>query len=120
MTNANPFAQGLERGQVLRLLGAIKGGFTKADYRAYQKTDHWKIVREEALEAAGHECRTCGGQKNLQVHHKNKTGYKRIFRERVGMDVTVCCSRCHRISSKPDVEVHKADRTREVPDTQGR
>ena len=88
----DPFDQGLDKACAMRLLA---NAHTKADYRAYQKTGHWKTVREEALLYAAFSCCMCGRADRLQVHHK-PSGYQRLFRERVDQDVTVVCQRCHR------------------------
>ena len=87
-----PFEQGLPVKVVLRLLHA---DFTKADYKLYLQTSHWKNMRKEVFAIQGSQCRMCGTRKNLQVHH-TPAAYKRLFREDPKRDLSPTCKRCHR------------------------
>ena len=57
-------------------------------YRDYLQSEHWKNFRKLNI---GTNCFSCGGDKNLQLHHKN---YKRVGKERKS-DVVTLCDRCH-------------------------
>lgn len=60
-------------------------------YSDYLQTAHWSVVREEALERAGHRCQLCGSQRRLEVHHRT---YERLFDE-LPEDLIVLCRHCH-------------------------
>jgi replicative DNA helicase len=60
-------------------------------YREYLLSDHWKCVRDQALERAWHRCQVCNSPDVLDVHHRT---YERIGREQPE-DLTVLCDRCH-------------------------
>jgi hypothetical protein len=63
-------------------------------YDIYLQTDHWKRVRKEAIERAGHRCQLCNRHYNeatLQAHHRT---YDRRGQEEPG-DLTVLCVDCH-------------------------
>ena len=65
---------------------------TSEEYRTeYLQSDHWRKVREAALNRAGHRCQVCNGTHILDVHHRT---YERLGREEPG-DLTVLCRRCH-------------------------
>lgn len=63
---------------------------------------HWRVIRQQALDRDGHQCRCCGAQEGddfpgygkvrLEVHHRH---YRRWGKELVD-DVTVLCKECHR------------------------
>jgi hypothetical protein len=63
------------------------------DYDLYLKTEHWKIVREMALEHFERRCGVCNSSENLHVHHRT---YERRGKEDP-RDVIVLCRACHRI-----------------------
>ncbi len=88
----NPFASGLARDVVLRLL---QGTHTAADRTKYYRTDWWRATKHRALKAHGRACALCGRTLGLQVHHKPK-GYKKMFKEDVEKDLSVVCKPCHR------------------------
>jgi len=62
-------------------------------YVDYLKTDHWKSVRQIALQRAGYKCVLCGSTQNLDVHHNDycRRGFE------LETDVTVVCRKCHEI-----------------------
>lgn len=70
--------------------------FNKAQKEAYAKylnTDHWKMVREGALQYARNTCQVCGIKEvTLNVHHKT---YKNLGKERMD-DLVVMCESCHK------------------------
>jgi hypothetical protein len=86
------FNQGIPKAAVIRLL---RGTHTPADRAMYYRADWWAAKKAETLKAFGHQCALCGSSLALQVHHKPQA-YKRLFRERPVLDLTVACARCHR------------------------
>lgn len=64
----------------------------KLRYNAYLQTDHWKEVRDKALEYAEFACQLCNeSDMKLNVHHRT---YKNLGNEKP-CDVTVLCEECH-------------------------
>jgi len=61
------------------------------DYDDYYNTDWWRVVRQFAKDYYGNSCSFCGGEDDLQVHHKN---YKNIGIELIE-DLGVLCKSCH-------------------------
>lgn len=62
------------------------------EYREYLKSNHWKEVREAALERADYKCQLCSNKEYLNVHHNN---YKNLGHEDPN-DLVVLCRNCHR------------------------
>lgn len=91
----DPFAEGLPRPVVLRLLGG-PGRFTRADYALYCRTQHWDTVKAEAFSLYGHACMLCSSPIGLQVHHRGQAAYRALFRENPARHLTVLCQTCHR------------------------
>lgn len=60
-------------------------------YGEYLQTDHWRYVRDRALDRAGHHCQLCGSESGLQVHHNS---YENRGDER-DEDLLVLCGPCH-------------------------
>ena len=69
------------------------GSKRKRTYREYLQSDHWKTLRQEALQRDGGECVQCGGRDNLQVNHLR---YKNPWEACVLDDVETLCRQCHR------------------------
>jgi len=65
--------------------------YRRMDYGYYLRTEHWKQVKLDALDRAGHKCQVCGSIERLQVHHNT---YERRGQERPE-DVIVLCHDCH-------------------------
>jgi 5-methylcytosine-specific restriction endonuclease McrA len=63
------------------------------DYSGYLQSEHWKLIRAEALQRAGNKCQACGSRHNLNVHHNT---YERLWHEEPE-DMVVFCSRCHQV-----------------------
>lgn len=64
------------------------------EYReVYLRSDHWRRVREFALEDAENRCAVCNSGFSLDVHHRT---YERLGNERP-RDVLVLCRTCHDI-----------------------
>ena len=61
-------------------------------YAAYLESDHWKIVRRQALQRALYACERCGQSKHLNVHHLT---YVRLGAEEPD-DLEVLCRGCHK------------------------
>ena len=63
-------------------------------YDEYIKSPLWKMIRQEALDAADGKCSNCGCKKPvMDVHHKN---YDNIGgHEVIGVDIFVFCKWCH-------------------------
>ena len=87
----DPFACGLPRAVVLRLL---KAHFSPSDYRQYLMTDHWQTKKGEAYATWGRECVMCG-MPGAQIHHV-RDGYKHLFRENVRQHLRPVCRGCHK------------------------
>jgi 5-methylcytosine-specific restriction endonuclease McrA len=60
-------------------------------YQAYLRSKAWAAKRNQAIDAAGHKCQTCGSREALQVHHLT---YKRLKNEPLS-DLRVLCASCH-------------------------
>lgn len=60
-------------------------------YAEYLKTEHWKQVRQDALERADHHCQLCNSTTYLNVHHNT---YDRRGCEEP-RDLVVLCRSCH-------------------------
>jgi 5-methylcytosine-specific restriction endonuclease McrA len=74
--------------------------YRKQNYRAYLDTIWWAVIRDLALERAGHQCEMDGltpadpsslFHRSLQVHHLN---YDRLGGE-LPEDLIVLCWSCH-------------------------
>lgn len=62
------------------------------EYRTgYLNSEHWKIVRRQALQAASYRCQHCAKSERLDVHHRT---YERLGAEEPG-DLEVLCRSCH-------------------------
>lgn len=61
-------------------------------YRSYLRSSHWRAVRLQAVQRAGHRCEECGVRGRLEVHHLT---YERLGRER-DTDIAALCPACHR------------------------
>ena len=61
-------------------------------YADYLASDHWKIVRRQALQRVRYSCERCSETKHLNVHHKT---YERLGAEEPS-DLEVLCRNCHR------------------------
>lgn len=66
----------------------------QAAYRAYLKSDHWKVLRAEALKFYGRKCAHCPSTKKIQVHH---TSYGSDWYAVTLVDLKPLCRRCHKI-----------------------
>lgn len=60
-------------------------------YQQYLQSAHWKQIRLQALDEAGHRCQLCNSPQQLNVHHRT---YERRGEELLG-DLTVLCRSCH-------------------------
>lgn len=58
----------------------------------YLKSDHWRDLRQTALEKAGCKCSNCGCGGTLDVHHER---YKSIYNVTQD-DLSVLCRKCHK------------------------
>jgi 5-methylcytosine-specific restriction endonuclease McrA len=47
----------------------------KSTYYEGLEDPQWKSFRKDILERDGHKCRICGGEKELQVHHRQYHRY---------------------------------------------
>lgn len=61
-------------------------------YSKYLLTEHWKVLRLEAISRDG-GCVACGCQQDLQVHHLK---YRWPWESCVLRDVETLCRKCHR------------------------
>lgn len=62
------------------------------EYRAYLRSDGWKLRRQVALDRAGGFCEDCGAPESFEVHHLT---YKRKGNERPE-DLVAVCRQCHK------------------------
>ena len=60
-------------------------------YQMYLQSEHWKAIRNMALDRASYKCQKCGNQSDLQVHHLS---YDNLGHETYD-DVMVLCRDCH-------------------------
>jgi 5-methylcytosine-specific restriction endonuclease McrA len=67
-------------------------------YQAYLRSKAWAAKRNQAIDAAGHKCQTCGSREALQVHHMT---YKRLKNEPLS-DLRVLCVDCHKNAHESD------------------
>lgn len=79
-----------------------------AEYRAYLESDHWRRIREEALERDGHACAACGALEDLEVHHLIYL-YPRHWERSEGL--LTLCREHHRYVHGRISPRHGADRT---------
>jgi 5-methylcytosine-specific restriction endonuclease McrA len=75
-------------------------------YRTYMtKSPRWKAIAERTKRLANYQCQHCGptcqGTINLQAHHRD---YRRLYRERPGIDVERVCGNCHQYISFPEAD----------------
>ena len=91
---------------------------TKAAYRFYLTTRHWKEVRSRILTRDNHTCTLCGTPRSftttqsMHVHHKT---YCRLWRE-YSTDLITVCARCHkRIHRNRKIKLNKAPSSLPTP-----
>jgi 5-methylcytosine-specific restriction endonuclease McrA len=65
-----------------------------AAYTVYLSSKSWQQKRIQRLQIDRKECRTCGSQERLEIHHK-PAAYPKIPNESVNDDLTTLCSVCH-------------------------
>lgn len=68
-------------------------------------TERWRQKRVEILDRDNHKCRNCGGDQNLEVHHRqyhrdSKTGLKREPWDYDNKYLIVICHNCHEAGHK--------------------
>src|SRR5882762_4643094 len=85
---ADPFTDG----QKYKCQDCVLGTKNKVPYPEYLKTDHWQIIKGEALERAKRKCQLCSSKRRLEVHHNT---YDHLWCE-LPEDVIALCSRCHK------------------------
>ena len=87
---------GLPRAQFDRLWD---GAFVNEDYVAYTKCSVWHKKRIACAIVAKWRCERCRVDiRKLPWigHHCTRESYRRLFRERIGVDVMVVCRGCNR------------------------
>ncbi len=62
-------------------------------YKEYLQTEHWQIVRRDALKAAEYRCQVCNASTTLHVHHRT---YERRGEE-LPADLIALCADCHKL-----------------------
>lgn len=60
-------------------------------YAEYLRTSEWQTTRRAKLEQVGHQCRRCGTDRPLHVHHLT---YDHVGHEWLD-ELVVLCKRCH-------------------------
>ena len=74
----------------LKLVAELK--MTKAEYKLYLKSDHWKNLRaEKHKNPSRRRCGICGSREHIQTHHLR---YKNIYDVETS-DLRRLCGRCH-------------------------
>lgn len=66
-------------------------GQKPCNYHKYLQSEHWKAIRNEAIERAGGRCQLCNKPGILHVHHRT---YENVSNEKPG-DLIVLCGHCH-------------------------
>jgi hypothetical protein len=66
--------------------------YNDPQYKAYIKSDRWKIKCENYWLSKGRWCKACKSQQNLQVHHLS---YANFMLEPLS-DLVGLCGPCHR------------------------
>lgn len=64
---------------------------SKAEYKEYLNSPHWKEIRLKALARAGNRCQLCSSTDSLNVHHNT---YRNRGNEDL-KDLVVLCRNCH-------------------------
>lgn len=72
----------------------IRNSSVKIKYAEQLKTPQWKAYREFILVVRGSKCEVCGGNKNINIHHKHYIK-GRLAWEYLPNDVMVLCRSCH-------------------------
>ena len=91
----NPIAAGLAVLRGVLCDECRRGGrqWTKAMYRDYLQSNHWRMFRARALAHYGEKCYLCGDtDKCIDLHHND---YSRLGGELLS-DVIPLCTACHR------------------------
>jgi 5-methylcytosine-specific restriction endonuclease McrA len=60
-------------------------------YEPYRHTDHWRRLKDDALQHCFYQCCLCVSRTSLQMHHKH---YASLGREQLS-DVSILCDNCH-------------------------
>ena len=82
----------------------------------YMNSREWQLRRRRVLELANGECKRCGRNLDLQVHHRT---YLRRFNE-LDSDLVALCDGCHAfVSGKSDVDPIRWDDAGDVGDDDG-
>ena len=68
----------------------------KEEYEEYLACDHWKAIRQEALEWYGFRCALCYRPQPPNILHVHHRTYERVGEEDLA-DLTVLCERCHNL-----------------------
>lgn len=85
--------------------GAVPGDHRHAythteEYERALKSDHWKQLRQDALDDTGFMCEECKAPNSdtlrLQLHHLH---YKTLGKETLG-DVAILCPPCHQYADR--------------------
>jgi 5-methylcytosine-specific restriction endonuclease McrA len=63
------------------------------NYVDYLRSEHWRALRANALQAYDFRCAICNSGNRLQVHHRT---YERLAHE-LPRDVIVLCYACHKL-----------------------
>lgn len=86
----------VQESKIERYLDDLYRLFVVPDYYTYIKSQEWKDVASAARIRAEYRCQICYETGKLSVHHRT---YIRLGRER-DTDLTVLCSRCHKLFHK--------------------
>lgn len=63
------------------------------DYKDFLETPYWKAISEKVRYKSGFKCNLCGGNKNLNVHHRDYTNHGDELHH-MG-DLICLCKECH-------------------------
>lgn len=75
----------------LKASSYLKGKMTKAEYKEYLKSEHWKELKARKFQQRRHRCGVCGSPE-VQHHHLQ---YRNIY-DVLTSDLRRLCGRCHK------------------------
>ena len=62
-------------------------------YKSYTKSEHWKILNEQAQEVYDNKCALCSKDGRV-IHHRS---YEHLGEEKIIRDIVLLCNRCHNL-----------------------
>jgi len=77
----------------------------------YLRSDHWRDLRQTALERAGFKCSSCGCGGSLDVHHERYRSIYNVTQD----DLSVLCRKCHKAEHEGKKDIRQANRKPRKP-----